>query len=92
MSELLTVRIEAKAAVAQGVCALTLAAAEGGALPAFTAGAHLDVHLPGGIVRQYSLSNDPAEAHRYVIGVLLDSRSRGGSRAVHEQLAPGQTL
>ena len=92
MSELLTVRIEAKAAVAQGVCALTLVAADGGALPAFTAGAHLDVHLPGGIVRQYSLSNDPAEAHRYVIGVLLDSHSRGGSRAVHEQLAPGQTL
>jgi vanillate O-demethylase ferredoxin subunit len=89
---MITVRIEAKTAVAQDVCALTLVAADGGALPGFTAGAHVDVHLPGGIVRQYSISNDPAEAHRYVIGVLLDSQSRGGSRAVHERLAAGQTL
>jgi len=89
---MITVRIEAKAAVAQDICALTLVAADGGALPAFTAGAHLDVHLPGCIVRQYSISNDPAEAHRYVIGVLLDTQSRGGSRAVHELLAAGQTL
>ncbi len=92
MNELITVRIAAKAVAAQGVCALTLVAPDGGALPAFTAGAHLDVHLPGGIVRQYSISNDPAETHRYVLGVLLDAHSRGGSRAVHEQLAQGQTL
>ncbi|HEY1392298.1 MAG TPA: PDR/VanB family oxidoreductase, partial [Methylibium sp.] len=89
---MITVRVEAKEPAAQGVCALTLVAADGGALPAFTAGAHLDVHLPGGLVRQYSISNDPAETHRYVLGVLLDTQSRGGSRAVHEQLAPGQTL
>jgi vanillate O-demethylase ferredoxin subunit len=89
---MITVRIEAKAAVAQDVCALTLVAADGGALPAFTAGAHVDVHLPGGLVRQYSLSNDPAETHRYVLGVLREAESRGGSKAVHEQLAPGQTL
>jgi vanillate O-demethylase ferredoxin subunit len=89
---MITVRIEAKTAVAQDVCALTLVAADGGALPAFTAGAHVDVHLPGGLIRQYSLSNDPAETHRYVLGVLLEAQSRGGSRSVHEQLAPGQTL
>lgn len=89
---MITVRIEAKAAVAQDVCALTLVAADGGALPAFTAGAHVDVHLPGGLVRQYSLSNDPAETRRYVLGVLLEPQSRGGSRAVHQQLVPGQTL
>lgn len=89
---MITVRIEAKTAVAQDICTLTLVAADGGTLPAFTAGAHVDVHLPGGIVRQYSISNDPAEVHRYVIGVLLESQSRGGSRAVHELLAAGQTL
>lgn len=92
MNELLTVRIAAKESAARDICALTLVAADGGALPAFTAGAHLDVHLPGGLVRQYSISNDPAETHRYVLGVLLDAQSRGGSRAVHEQLAPGQVL
>ena len=88
---MITVRIEAKTAVAQDVCALTLVAADGGALPAFTAGAHVDVHLPGGLIRQYSLSNDPAETHRYVLGVLREAESRGGSKAVHE-LVPGQTL
>jgi vanillate monooxygenase ferredoxin subunit len=89
---MINVRIEAKTAVAQDVCALTLVAADGGALPHFTAGAHVDVHLPGGLVRQYSLSNDPTETHRYVLGVLLDAQSRGGSRAVHELLVPGQLL
>jgi vanillate O-demethylase ferredoxin subunit len=88
---MINVRIEAKTAVARDVCALTLVAADGGALPAFTAGAHVDVHLPGGFVRQYSISNDPAETHRYVLGVLREAQSRGGSRAVHE-LAPGQAL
>ena len=92
MSGLIPVRIAAKEAVAKGVCALTLVAADGGELPAFTAGAHVDVHLPGGLVRQYSLCNDPAETHRYVLGVLLEAASRGGSKAVHDQLEPGQTL
>jgi ferredoxin-NADP reductase len=43
---MITVRIEAKTAVAQDICALTLVPADGSALPAFTAGAHVDVHLP----------------------------------------------
>ncbi|RZJ09475.1 MAG: oxidoreductase [Rubrivivax sp.] len=92
MSDLITVRIEAKAAAALDVCALTLVAADGGELPAFTAGAHVDVHLPGGIVRQYSLCNDPAETHHYKLGVLLETQSRGGSQAVHRALEPGHTL
>jgi ferredoxin-NADP reductase len=56
----------------------------GGSLPPFTAGAHIDVHLTGSLVRQYSLSNAPSERHRYVIGVLRDEAGRGGSKAVHE--------
>ena len=55
-------------------------------LPPFEAGAHIDVHLGQGLVRQYSLSNDPAERHRYVIAVLNDANGRGGSRTLHEQL------
>jgi vanillate O-demethylase ferredoxin subunit len=58
----------------------------GAPLPPFTAGAHIDVHLPDGLVRQYSLSNAPTERHRYVIAVLRDPAGRGGSKAVHEQL------
>jgi vanillate O-demethylase ferredoxin subunit len=91
MNELISVRVEATAFAAKDVCALTLVATDGGALPAFTAGSHLDVHLPGGLVRQYSISNDPAETHRYVLGVLLEAQSRGGSRAAHA-LRAGQVL
>lgn len=91
MSGLISVRVAAKKAAAQGICALSLEAADGGALPAFTAGAHVDLHLPGGLARPYSICNDPAETHRYVLGVLLEIDSRGGSRAVHE-LREGQVL
>ncbi len=55
-------------------------------LPAFTAGAHIDVHVKDGFVRQYSLCNSPNERHRYVIAVLRDEAGRGGSKALHERL------
>jgi vanillate O-demethylase ferredoxin subunit len=61
-------------------------------LPAFTAGAHIDVHLPDGLLRSYSLLNDPQETHRYRIGVNRDAHSRGGSRHMHEQLRTGAVL
>lgn len=62
------------------------------ALPAFTAGAHIDVETAPGIVRQYSLCNPPSERHRYVIGVLRDRASRGGSAALHAGAQPGSVL
>lgn len=62
------------------------------ALPAFTAGAHIELHLPAGLRRSYSLLNDPQETHRYCIGVNLDANSRGGSRHMHEQLRTGAVL
>ncbi len=69
-----------------GIHSYELVDPDGGELPPFEAGAHIDVHLPDGIVRQYSISSDPHERHRYVIGVLRDDQGRGGSRAVHETL------
>ncbi|SDP68700.1 vanillate O-demethylase ferredoxin subunit [Ralstonia sp. 25mfcol4.1] len=77
------VRIASKTAVADGIALFELVAADGNALPPFTAGAHVDVHLGNGLVRQYSLCNDPAETHRYQLGVLRDAASRGGSAAMH---------
>lgn len=77
---------------AEGVLGIELRAAHGGALPAFTAGAHVDVHLPGGLCRQYSLTNGPARADRYCLGVGLAPHSRGGSRQVHERLRTGDRL
>ncbi len=88
----LTVRVARKWAETPEVCALELVAADGGALPPFEAGAHLDVHLPDGLVRQYSLCNDPAETRRYLIAVLREAESRGGSVAVHDALREGDTL
>ena len=61
-------------------------------LPAFTAGAHIDLHLSSGLVRSYSLLNDPQERHRYVVAVNKDAKSRGGSRYLHEELRTGAVL
>jgi tetrachlorobenzoquinone reductase len=65
---------------------------EGCALPAFAAGAHIDLHLPNGLVRQYSLCNPQGETHRYVVGIKRDPASRGGSGYVHDQLRVGALL
>ena len=77
---------------AQDICSYELASVDGKPLPAFSAGAHIDVHLPDGQVRQYSLCNHPEERHRYLIGVLKDPASRGGSRSLHEQVHEGTHL
>lgn len=61
-------------------------------LPPFTAGAHIDIHLEGGLTRQYSLCNPPHETHRYIIAVQLAEASRGGSRQIHEALWPAQVV
>ena len=91
-AEMFKVRVARRRTEAQDICSLELVPVEGTTLPAFTAGAHVDVHLPGGLVRQYSLCNRPGETHRYEIGVLLDAASRGGSQAVHTQLLEGTEL
>jgi vanillate O-demethylase ferredoxin subunit len=86
------VRVTRKVDEAEGICSFELQAVDGRPLPAFSAGSHVDVHVPGGLVRQYSLCNDPGEAHRYLIAVLEDAASRGGSVAMHERVQPGDVL
>ncbi|HEY2979085.1 MAG TPA: PDR/VanB family oxidoreductase [Burkholderiaceae bacterium] len=88
----LRVRVARKWAEAQDICAFELVNADGGALPAFSAGSHIDVHLPNGQTRQYSLCNDPTETHRYQLGVLRDAASRGGSQSMHELVQAGDVL
>jgi vanillate O-demethylase ferredoxin subunit len=88
----LKVRVSRKELVAQEICAFELESLDGAPLPPFTAGAHIDVHLPGGLVRQYSLCNDPARHHRYEIAVLRDESGRGGSKAVHDCVAEGDVI
>ena len=92
MSALIRVRVAVRQEEALDICSLELVPIDGGSLPAFSAGAHIDVHLPGGLVRQYSLCNPPGETHRYRIAVLRDAASRGGSSTVHDQLQIGTGL
>jgi vanillate O-demethylase ferredoxin subunit len=88
----LTVKVERKSIEAVDICTYELVDVNGRPLPAFSAGSHIDVHLPNGITRQYSLCNDPAESHRYLLGVLRDPASRGGSQAMHDLVSEGQVL
>lgn len=77
---------------AEGVVVLDLVAPQGHTLPPFQAGAHVDVRIGPDLVRQYSLCGDPADGARYRLGILRDPASRGGSAAVHDGFAQGQTI
>jgi vanillate O-demethylase ferredoxin subunit len=77
---------------AERINSYTLQAIDGGPLPAFTAGAHIEVHLASDLVRSYSLTNDPAERHRYAIAVKHEVDGRGGSAHVHARLKVGDVL
>ena len=85
--QLRAVRMEA-----EGIHSFELVQPDGAPLPATEAGAHVDVHLPGGMVRSYSLAGDPADRSRWQLGVLRDAKGRGGSQAMHDALRVGQTV
>lgn len=72
--------------------AVRLTAPDGAPLPGWAPGAHIDVHLPGGLVRPYSLTGHPDRQRGYLICVALAAGSRGGSRYIHQTLRPGQRL
>jgi ferredoxin-NADP reductase len=76
----------------ENVVALTLAAADGEALPAWFPGAHIDIHLPSGRVRQYSLNGDPLVRDSYRIAVRRIPDGGGGSIEVHDRLTVGATV
>jgi len=79
-------------AAADGVVALDLVDPQSGDLPAWEPGAHIDLMLDEGLVRQYSLCGHPRDAKTWRVGVLLDPDSRGGSRHVHENLGEGSSV
>ena len=81
--------------VADGVVTLALADPDGAELPEWTAGAHIDLIMDPahpGLVRQYSLCGSTSNRSEWVIGVLLDPDSRGGSRFVHDELREGASV
>jgi vanillate O-demethylase ferredoxin subunit len=86
------VRVEATRDETEEIRAFRLAPLDGKPLPAFTPGAHISVQIPDGLTRQYSLCNGPDDRDAYHIAVKREPESRGGSRALHERVAAGQTL
>lgn len=87
-----SLRIHAIAYGADDVLLFDLRPPAAAGLQPFDAGAHIDLRLPRGITRSYSLLNDPAERHRYVIGVKREPESRGGSAWLHGEARVGALL
>jgi len=85
-SELVVARREDEA---EGVVSLTLRHPEGRDLPEWEPGAHIDLALGGGLVRQYSLCGDPADRTAWRVAVLREPHGRGGSAYVHDRLTEG---
>jgi len=85
-------KVLSTARIATDIHQYDLARADGGALPGFRPGAHLRVQTPGGPIRCYSLSNDPADRHRYVIAVKREDQGRGGSASLIDRVRAGDLL
>src|SRR5260221_7241245 len=77
---------------AEDINLLEFRRSDGSALPAFSAGAHIDLPLGNGLVRSHSLGDCPSQTPRYVIGVRKEPDSRGGSRFLHGQLHAGDEI
>jgi vanillate O-demethylase ferredoxin subunit len=92
MEDILQVTVATRTELAEGIASFELAPADGTVLPDFKAGAHIDVHIPGGPIRQYSLYELPGEHRRYRIAVLRDPQSRGGSVQLLDTVHAGDTL
>lgn len=89
---LLQLRVTAVRDEAEAIRSYVLAEAAGKVLPPFSAGAHISLFLPSGLVRQYSLINDPDIADLYEIAVLREENGRGGSREMHDVVRPGDVV
>jgi ferredoxin-NADP reductase len=89
---MLTLKVRSIVNEAVDINTFELVHPDGETLPRFTAGSHIDVMVPGGLVRQYSLCNNPSEDRRYVIGVLKLRDGRGGSQAMHDRVRAGDQL
>jgi tetrachlorobenzoquinone reductase len=72
--------------------AYTFRRPDGGKLPGYQPGAHIDIHLPNGLIRQFSLLNPNADPDHYVVAIKLDAASRGGSRYIFDELKVGDAL
>lgn len=92
VGETIAMRLTATTYAAEYVHLFELRPVSGEPVPRFTAGAHVDLRLPNGFVRQYSIANSEEERHRYLLGVKREAAGRGGSRLMHDELRVGTVL
>jgi len=89
---LIEVRLTAIEPVARDTNVYAFRRPDGGRLPPYQPGAHIDIHLPNGLIRQFSLLNPDPDPESYIVGIKLDAASRGGSRYIFDELHVGHTL
>jgi tetrachlorobenzoquinone reductase len=89
---LIEVRLTDIEVVARDTNVYTFQRTDGGRLPPYKPGAHIDIHLSNGLLRQFSLLNPDPDPQSYVVGIKRDAASRGGSRYIFDELRVGHTL
>jgi phthalate 4,5-dioxygenase reductase subunit len=85
-------RVTRNEKIADGIHLLEFRAADGKELPPFTAGAHVGIRTPSGLLRKYSLCNDPAERERYLVAIKREVNGRGGSINLIDGVKAGDDL
>jgi phthalate 4,5-dioxygenase reductase subunit len=89
---LMSLRVMRNDAIAEGIHLLELQDVTGKPLPKFSAGAHIAIRVPNGLMRKYSLCNDPAERGRYQVAVKREANGRGGSAYLIDNVRAGEEL
>ena len=90
LSDTLNLRLKSIVYAAQDTHLYEFCRPDGGLLPAVEPGAHIDIHLPNGMMRQYSLTTAEGPRESYIVGIKRDRASRGGSIYIHDHLKVGQ--
>lgn len=88
----ITARVVTMSLLADSILAIELKRTDGAPLPPATPGAHIDLHLQNGLIRQYSLTTADGDPASYIVAVKRDRASRGGSAFVHDHLRVGDVI
>jgi phthalate 4,5-dioxygenase reductase subunit len=89
---MMPMRVTRNEPIAEGIYLLELRGGADASLPPFTAGAHITLTTPKGLLRKYSLCNDPAERDRYQVAIKREANGRGGSLDLIDNVKVGDTL
>lgn len=92
MNQLYDVKVTQRYSVGSDISIIELESSLNEPLPSFEAGAHIELHLPNDMIRQYSLCQDPTQQQCYRLAILRDQQSRGGSQYIYDHLHLGSEL